>query len=213
MLKEKLNKLGVLGCVMCIVGSVVIVLHAPQERTISSVTEVWNLATQPAFLLYAASVIAIVLVLIFHFAPTWGHTHVMVFVGICSLMGSLSVWFLFPLYYMTLCTKSRKIRILIYETMKVMSVKALGIAIKLTFEGENQFTYWETWLFLMVVVTCIVTQMNYLNKVIKSHVNVLRVLAYPEKCWGILYLVCRHWIHSILQLFLPPIMWCSHLSQ
>ena len=99
MLKERLNKLGVLGCVMCIVGSVVIVLHAPQERTISSVTEVWNLATQPAFLLYAASVIAIVLVLIFHFAPTWGHTHVMVFVGICSLMGSLSVWFLFPLYY------------------------------------------------------------------------------------------------------------------
>ena len=62
-----------------------------------------------------------------------------------------------------------------------MSVKALGIAIKLTFEGENQFTYWETWLFLMVVVTCIVTQMNYLNKVIKFHVNVLWVLAYPEK--------------------------------
>ena len=57
--------------------------------------------------------------------------------------------------------------------MKVMSVKALGIAIKLTVEGENQFTYWETWVFVMVVVTCIVTQMNYLNKVIRVYFNVL----------------------------------------
>ena len=112
MLKEKLNKLGVLGCVMCIVGSVVIVLHAPQERTISSVTEVWSLATQPAFLLYAASVIAIVLVLVFHYAPSWGHTHVMVFVGICSLMGSLSVRIFFPFNYESL-DEIQKIRTLI----------------------------------------------------------------------------------------------------
>lgn len=46
-LKEKLHKLGVLGCVMCIAGSVIIVIHAPQEYPISSVLEIWNLATQP----------------------------------------------------------------------------------------------------------------------------------------------------------------------
>eukprot|EP00250_Pteridium_aquilinum_P016255 c23026_g2_i2 orf=646-1563(-) len=140
MLKEKLHRLGILGCVMCIVGSVIIVLHAPKERTIDSVKQVWKLAIQPAFLLYTASVVGIVLVLVFHFAPRWGHTHVMIFVGVCSLMGSLSV----------------------------MSVKALGIAIKLTFEGENQFVYWETWLFVTVVVTCILTQMIYLNKALDT---------------------------------------------
>lgn len=46
-LKEKLHQLGVLGCVMCIAGSVIIVIHAPQERPITSVLEIWTMATQP----------------------------------------------------------------------------------------------------------------------------------------------------------------------
>uniref|UniRef100_A0A0D6R000 Probable magnesium transporter n=1 Tax=Araucaria cunninghamii TaxID=56994 RepID=A0A0D6R000_ARACU len=139
-LNEKLHKLGMLGCIMCIAGSIVIVIHAPQESSIGSVQEVWHLATQNAFLLYVASVIAIVMVLIFHFAPRCGHTNVLVFTGICSLMGSLSV----------------------------MSVKALGIALKLTFEGMNQLIYSETWVFTMVVVTCVIMQMNYLNKALDT---------------------------------------------
>ncbi|KAI8562071.1 hypothetical protein RHMOL_Rhmol03G0006400 [Rhododendron molle] len=89
-LKEKLHQLGVLGCVMCIAGSVIIVIHAPQERPITSVQEVWTMATQPAFLLYVGSVIVLVFILIFYFAPQPGHSNVMVFTGICSLMGSLS---------------------------------------------------------------------------------------------------------------------------
>ncbi|CAI0376896.1 unnamed protein product [Linum tenue] len=47
MLNERLPRMGVLGCVSCIVGSVIIVLHAPQEQPLNSVEEVWNLATQP----------------------------------------------------------------------------------------------------------------------------------------------------------------------
>lgn len=46
-----------------------------------------------------------------------------------------------------------------------MSVKALGTALKLTFEGNNQLIYPETWFFMLVVATCVITQMNYLNKV------------------------------------------------
>jgi hypothetical protein len=46
-LKEKLHIFGVLGCVLCVVGSTSIVLHAPQERAIESVKEVWHLATEP----------------------------------------------------------------------------------------------------------------------------------------------------------------------
>jgi hypothetical protein len=37
----------VLGCLLCIVGSTVIVLHAPEERSINSVEEIWELAIQP----------------------------------------------------------------------------------------------------------------------------------------------------------------------
>jgi hypothetical protein len=39
--------MGIVGCVSCIVGSVVIVIHAPQEHTPNSVQEIWILATQP----------------------------------------------------------------------------------------------------------------------------------------------------------------------
>uniref|UniRef100_A0A452Z5W9 Probable magnesium transporter n=1 Tax=Aegilops tauschii subsp. strangulata TaxID=200361 RepID=A0A452Z5W9_AEGTS len=139
-LREKLHIFGVLGCVLCVVGSTTIVLHAPAEREIESVAEVWDLATEPGFLLYAAIVLTAAFVLIFHFVPQYGQTHIMVYIGICSLFGSLSV----------------------------MSVKALGIALKLTFSGMNQLVYPQTWFFTLVVIACIVTQMNYLNKALDT---------------------------------------------
>ncbi|KAL3850162.1 hypothetical protein ACJIZ3_012044 [Penstemon smallii] len=139
-LNEKLHKLGILGCVLCITGSIIVVIHAPQEQAISSVQEIWSMATQPAFLLYVGSVIVLVFILVFHFSPQYGHTNVLVFTGICSLMGSLSV----------------------------MSVKALGTSLKLTFEGNNQLIYPETWIFTFVVATCVITQMNYLNKALDT---------------------------------------------
>lgn len=49
LLKERLQKMGILGCISCIVGSIVIVIHAPQEHTPKSVQEIWTLATQPGF--------------------------------------------------------------------------------------------------------------------------------------------------------------------
>ncbi|XP_038884194.1 probable magnesium transporter NIPA4 isoform X2 [Benincasa hispida] len=96
----------------------------------------WNLA----FLLYAALVMTAVFILIFHFIPQYGQTHIMVYIGVCSLVGSLSV----------------------------MSVKAIGIALKLTLSGMNQLIYPQTWIFTLVVITCVLTQMNYLNKALDT---------------------------------------------
>jgi len=139
-LRERLHIFGILGCVLCVVGSTTIVLHAPQEREIHSVTEVWELAMDPAFLMYAALVITAALILIFYFIPQYGQTHIMVYIGVCSLVGSLSV----------------------------MSVKAIGIALKLTLSGMNQLIYPETWVFTVVVIACVLTQMNYLNKALDT---------------------------------------------
>ncbi|XP_054793998.1 probable magnesium transporter NIPA7 [Prosopis cineraria] len=169
LLNEKLRKMGILGCLLCIVGSTIIVLHAPQERPITSVLEIWELATQTGILLrfdsfiqcsvswlhesqgiffpdqyfllaysfplYTASAVAVSLVLILYCAPRCGQTNVFVYVGICSVIGSLTV----------------------------MSVKAIGTAIKLTLEGRNQAVYFQTWIFAMVAVTCVIIQLNYLN--------------------------------------------------
>lgn len=139
-LKEKLHIFGVLGCVLCVVGSVSIVLHAPQEKPIYSVKQVWHHATQPGFIIYTCIVLILVAVLIVRYVPRYGQTHMIVYVGICSLMGSLTV----------------------------MSVKAVGIALKLTFSGTNQFKYFETWIFVLVVTVCCLFQINYLNKALDT---------------------------------------------
>lgn len=139
-LKEKLHIFGVLGCVLCVVGSTTIVLHAPHERDIESVRQVWQLATHPGFLVYAAIVTVLVLILIFYFVPRYGKSHLIVYIGVCSLMGSITV----------------------------MSVKAVSIALKLSFEGKNQFIYFQTWFFTIIVVVCCVLQINYLNKALDT---------------------------------------------
>ncbi|KAM3360937.1 putative magnesium transporter NIPA4 [Capsicum galapagoense] len=139
-LGEKLHIFGIVGCVLCVVGSTTIVLHAPQERQIESVKELWDLATEPAFLLYATLVIVAVVIIIVQYAPKYGQTHIITYVGVCSLVGSIGV----------------------------MSVQALGIALKLTFSGTNQLLYPQTWVFAVVVVTCVFTQMNYLNKALDT---------------------------------------------
>ncbi|XAR62540.1 hypothetical protein NMG60_11017328 [Bertholletia excelsa] len=139
-LQEKLHIFGVVGCVLCLAGSTTIVLHAPQERKIESVKEVWYLATEPGFLVYAGIVLVLVLLLIFVFVASHGPTHLIVYIGICSLTGSLTV----------------------------MCVKAVGIALKLSFSGSNQFIYFQTWFFTVIVIACCLLQVNYLNKALDT---------------------------------------------
>ena len=136
-LGETLHICGALGCGLCILGSVILVSFAPSERPLESVEEIWALATAPQFLCYVGVVLVCALVLVYGYAPRYGRTNVLVYVAICSLIGSLSV----------------------------VSCKALGIALKLTFRGSNQLLKRETFAFTGNVLCCVVVQMNYLNKV------------------------------------------------
>ncbi|CAI0556836.1 unnamed protein product [Linum tenue] len=136
-LGEKLHMFGIVGCILCVMGSTIIVLHAPQERHIDSVIEVFQLATEPVSLFYVGFVLVAVYILIVHIIPRYGQTHVLVYIAVCSLVGSLSV----------------------------MSVKALGIALKLTFLGMNQLVYPQTWAFTLVALdtfnTAVVSPIYY----------------------------------------------------
>lgn len=49
-----------------------------------------------------------------------------------------------------------------------MSVKAFGIALKLTLGGSNQFKSPSTYVFIIITVVCILTQMNYFNKALSQ---------------------------------------------
>lgn len=135
-LQEELGVLGKMGCAICLMGSVIIVLHAPPDKDIETVDEILNYATRPGFLLYAAVVTAYALFMIYKIVPRYGHTNPMIYISICLSVGSISV----------------------------MLIKAFGIALKLTLSGNNQFTHALTYVFILVVAVCILTQMNYFNK-------------------------------------------------
>lgn len=124
-LGERLNAFGWVGCALCINGSVTIVLHAPPERALASVQQVWDLAMAPAFLTYALCATAVLVYLIRVAAPKHGTSNIFIYLGICSTAGSLSV----------------------------VCCKALGVAVKLTFRGSNQLTDPHTLVF--VAVRCI----------------------------------------------------------
>ncbi|KAG8369616.1 hypothetical protein BUALT_Bualt14G0032700 [Buddleja alternifolia] len=139
-LNECLHMFGVVGCILCLVGSVAIVLHAPLERNIESVKQVWHLATQTGFIIYTIVVVIVVIVLIFVYVPKYGQRYMVVYIGVCSLMGSLTV----------------------------MAVKAVAIALKLSFSGSNQFKYFQTWFFTILVILFCVMQLIYLNKALDT---------------------------------------------
>lgn len=136
LLKEYLNPFGVLGCILCITGSLAIVLQAPEDAPVSSVLEVWGRAVQPSFLLYALAVVTCSFYLIWRVPLEVQTSNVVIYIGVCSMIGSLSV----------------------------MACKGLSTALKLTLEGHNQLVYFQTHFFLGVLICCVVTQMNYLNK-------------------------------------------------
>ncbi|EZF32573.1 magnesium transporter [Trichophyton mentagrophytes] len=139
-LNERLGVLGKLGCALSLLGSVIIVLHAPPDQEIGTIDEILHYALQPGFLLYCTFVAIFSTVMIYRVSPKYGKKNPLVYISICSTVGSVSV----------------------------MSVKAFGIAVKLTLDGHNQFTHPSTYVFAIVVVCCILTQMNYFNKALSQ---------------------------------------------
>ncbi|KKK13916.1 DUF803 domain membrane protein [Aspergillus rambellii] len=139
-LKERLGALGKLGCAMCLLGSVVIVLHAPPDKPVERIDEILHYALQPGFLVYCLAVAIFSTVMIYRVAPVYGKKNPLIFISICSTVGSVSV----------------------------MSIKAFGIAVKLTIGGNNQFTHASTYVFMIVTGFCILTQMNYINKALNE---------------------------------------------
>ncbi|KAM3440172.1 hypothetical protein NHJ13734_003370 [Beauveria thailandica] len=135
-LKEELGILGKLGSAICLIGAVVIVLHAPPDEEIETIDQILHYAVQPGFLLYAIAVVAFAIFMIYRVAPVHGKKNALIYLSICSTVGSISV----------------------------MSAKAFGIALKLTFAGSNQFSHPSTYVFMILTALCIVTQMNYFNK-------------------------------------------------
>ncbi|KAK4235499.1 hypothetical protein C8A03DRAFT_36644 [Achaetomium macrosporum] len=168
-LKEELGTLGKLGSAICLIGAVIIVLHAPPDEDIERIDQILNYALQPGmflasicrrvavanfsegFLFYSLAVCIFAGVMIYKVAPVYGKRNPLIYLSICSTVGSISV----------------------------MAVKAFGIALKLTFGGHNQFVYPSTYVFMIITTVCILTQMNYFNKALSQFpTNIVNPLYY-----------------------------------
>ncbi|KAG9235940.1 magnesium transporter [Amylocarpus encephaloides] len=139
-LNERLGLLGKMGCALCLLGSVLIVANAPADRPIETVDEILEFAIQPGFLFFCLLSAIFSVFMIYTVCPRYGTQN--------------------PLYYLSVCA--------VTGAVSVMSLKAFGIAIKLTFAGMNQFTHASTYVFALVATLCIVTQMNYFNKALST---------------------------------------------
>nr|XP_013003422.2 magnesium transporter NIPA1 [Cavia porcellus] len=93
LLKEKLNILGKLGCLLSCAGSVVLIIHSPKSESVTTQAELEEKLTNPVFVGYLCIVLLMLLLLIFWIAPAHGPTNIMVYISICSLLGSFTVPF------------------------------------------------------------------------------------------------------------------------
>lgn len=112
-------------------------IHAPKEEEVSSLEDLLSKIQEPGFISYIFIIISISVFIVCKFEVSHGRSNVVIYVLICSSIGSLTV----------------------------MSCKGLGLALKSTISGtRNEFANWLTWALLLTVVICVSVQMNYLNK-------------------------------------------------
>ncbi|XP_032811574.1 magnesium transporter NIPA2-like [Petromyzon marinus] len=137
-LGERLNLLGKVGCALCLLGSTIMVIHAPEAQEVSSLYEMARRVQEPGFVAFAVVAVAASLVLVVVFVPRWGDSNVLVYVGICSVVGALTV----------------------------ACVKGLGIAVRELVAGRWRTVLTDplAYVLLFGMVGCLVVQLNYLNR-------------------------------------------------
>jgi drug/metabolite transporter (DMT)-like permease len=135
-LKERLSAVGWTGCVLCIIGSVVIALNIPSSAAVKNIQEMQDYVLKPGILVYGGLVIVGCVITAIWVAPRWGNKTVMVYLSICSLIGGLSV----------------------------VATQGLGAAILAQIGGEKQFNHWFLYVLFAFVVVTLVTEVLYLNK-------------------------------------------------
>ncbi|KAL7424519.1 hypothetical protein Q5752_000203 [Cryptotrichosporon argae] len=138
-LQEKLNLFGWVGCTLCIIGSVILALNAPEEQSVTTIAGFKALFLSVGFLVWAGICIAAALVVIFYVAPRWGKTNMMPYISVCSIIGGISVS----------CTQG------------------LGASIITSVQGDNQVKNWFFWFLFVFVVITLLTEINYLNKALE----------------------------------------------
>ena len=142
-LKERLSFVGKVGCFICIVGSVVIVINAPAQSSAATIQQMQHFVIAPGFLTYAGVVIVACVFTALWAGPRYGKKSMLVYLSICSLIGGLSV----------------------------VATQGLGAAVVAQAGGTPQFNQWFLYVLLAFVVSTLVTEIIYLNVSSKNYLR------------------------------------------
>lgn len=134
-LKERLSMVGKVACFLCIVGSVVIVMNAPEESSVADIQEMQKFVITPGFLSYAGVILVGSAIVAYFVAPKYGKKNMMVYISICSWVGGLSV----------------------------VATQGLGAAIVAQIGGKQQFNQWFIYVLLVFVIGTLLTEIIFLN--------------------------------------------------
>lgn len=134
-LKERLSLIGKVGCFMCIIGSVVIVMNAPSESSAANIQDMQHFVIEPGFLSYAGVVIIGCAIVAIWVVPKYGKKSMLVYLSICSWIGGLSV----------------------------VATQGLGAAVLAQAGGTPQFNQWFLYVLFVFVTITLVTEIIYLN--------------------------------------------------
>ncbi|EDL33826.1 magnesium transporter NIPA4 [Mus musculus] len=135
-LGESLNLLGKLGCVICMAGSTVMVIHAPKEEKVTTVAEMASKMKDTGFIVFAVLLVVSCLILIFIVAPRYGQRNILIYIIICSVIGSFSV----------------------------TAVKGLGVTIRNFFQGLPVVRHPLPYILSLILGLSIIIQVNFLNR-------------------------------------------------
>uniref|UniRef100_A0A2K5UNA7 NIPA like domain containing 4 n=1 Tax=Macaca fascicularis TaxID=9541 RepID=A0A2K5UNA7_MACFA len=135
-LGESLNLLGKLGCVICVAGSTVMVIHAPEEEKVTTIMEMASKMKDTGFIVFAVLLLVSCLILIFVIAPRYGQRNILIYIIICSVIGAFSV----------------------------AAVKGLGITIKNFFQGLPVVRHPLPYILSLILALSLSTQVNFLNR-------------------------------------------------
>ncbi|XP_032115532.1 magnesium transporter NIPA4 [Sapajus apella] len=135
-LGESLNLLGKLGCVICVAGSTVMVIHAPEEEKVTTIMEMASKMKDTGYIVFAVLLLVSCLILIFVIAPRYGQRNILIYIIICSVIGAFSV----------------------------AAVKGLGITIKNFFQGLPVVRHPLPYILSLILALSLSTQVNFLNR-------------------------------------------------
>ncbi|KAJ3295865.1 hypothetical protein HDU79_008217 [Rhizoclosmatium sp. JEL0117] len=137
-LKEKLNLSGKIGCAQCVLGATLLVVNSPPGSVTGSLASFWVKVWDWGFMTYLVANVSGLTYLMVYASPRWGEKTPMVYISICSLLGSFVV--------------------------VVLQVVGSAIVYSAENPSDSQFKDWTLYLLIVFVCCCGVTQINFLNK-------------------------------------------------